>query len=241
MGIELKNGQVTCDRRLDRIPQFDEKSRQYPIRSLISTENPLRSYTWRVEESKNVPLNLDQGSEGACVGFGFTHELAARPVVVSGLTNQFARELYWDVQKNDPWPGGSYEGAEEFYEGTSVLSGAKTLLDRGHYSAYHWAFSEREVALAVGYRGPVVLGLNWYSDMFDTDENGFIHPTGEWAGGHCLLAQAINVKGDYYWLWNSWGSSWGVNGRAKIKRSDLALLLAQDGEACLPVRAPIGR
>ena len=96
MGIELKNGQVTFDRRLDRIPEFDEKSRQYPIRSLL-VEKVLRSYTWSVgARCLLLPqLYLNQYSEGACVGFGYSHWKAARPLLVKNLTNEDARQLYF--------------------------------------------------------------------------------------------------------------------------------------------------
>lgn len=238
MSIELKNGNVTFDRRLDRIPEFDEQSRSYPIRSLVGTEKLLRSYTWSVGARclLQPQLYLNQYREGACVGFGYSHWKAARPMLVKNLTNEDARQLYFEVQRNDPWPGGAYPGADPFYEGTSVLSGAKILQSQGFFSAYHWAFSEREVALALGYVGPVVFGLNWYEGMMETDADGFIAPTGEVVGGHCILGMSIQVKKDYYVLHNSWGPEWGVKGRAKIRRADLDRLLHEDGEACLPVR-----
>lgn len=236
--IRLKNGNVTFDRRLDRIPEFDEKSRKYPIRSFIGAEKLLRPYTWAVGANRlaDPQLYLDQGYEGACVGFGCTHWLAARPARTSNLTGEDARQLYFEIQRNDPWPGGAYPGAEEFYEGTSVLSGARIMQQRGYFSSYRWAFSERDIALAIGYVGPVILGLNWYEGMFETDENGFISPTGEWMGGHCVIANGVSLKGDYYLIHNSWGPGWGVNGRAKIRRADMDRLLHENGEACLPVR-----
>ena len=97
--ITLKDGTKTGDIRLDRIKYFDERSRGYPIRRMVARKK-MRSYTWRCN------VYLDQGSEGACVGFGITHELAARPSEVDGLTNKFAREaIYWEAQKIDEWKG----------------------------------------------------------------------------------------------------------------------------------------
>lgn len=227
--IELKDGSTTTDPRLDRLVQFDERSRSFPIRPEVE-DKPLRSYSW----NKNVWL--DQGSEGACVGFSVCHELAARPGVVTELTNWYAREeIYWEAQKRDPWAGGAYPGAEPFYEGSSVLAGIQVAHELGYFEEYRWAFSEHDLALAVGYRGPAVLGVNWYTGMFDTDADGYISPTGQIAGGHAILCAAISVKNDAYRLDNSWGLGWGVNGSCYIKRADLARLLAEDGEACIPV------
>jgi hypothetical protein len=216
-----------------RIPQFDERSRAYPIRGLFATPMsalPLRSYTW------SVPASLDQGSEGACVGFSYTHELMARPVSVLGLSNEAARELYWAIQREDPWDGGAYPGAAPFYEGTSVLTGVKVVTDLGHYSAYHWAFSEREMAMAIGYKGPVVIGINWYTGMMQPDDNGYLHPTGVVEGGHAIMVNSVSVRYNRYRVHNSWGPGWAFNGGAYVSRDDMATLLAQEGECCLPVR-----
>ena len=66
--ITLKDGNKTGDIRLDRIKYFDKRSRGYPIRRMVARKK-MRSYTWRCN------VHLDQGSEGACVGFGVAHEL----------------------------------------------------------------------------------------------------------------------------------------------------------------------
>jgi hypothetical protein len=219
---QLKNNYVSYNTRLDRIPFFDEKSKQYPIRRLVQQEEPI---------SKSWSLNtyLDQGVEGACVGFGFSHELAATPQPVKGLTKDSARNLYQQAQKLDEWPG-------EDYEGTSVLAGAKAVSALGYYTGYAWGFTELDVALAVAYKGPVVIGVNWYEMMFEPNADGYILPGGQWMGGHCTLLKAIDVEKGFYTVHNSWGKSWGLGGTARLSRVDLAKLLREDGEACLPLR-----
>ena len=230
--IELRDGSHTTDPRLGRLPRWDVKNEEYPIRTLLrqmEVKVP-RSYTWR------VPIALDQGNEGACVGFAWTHELAARPAMVTGLDATFAREqVYWEAQRIDPWEGGSYPGASPNYEGTDVLSGAKVLHKAGYFLEYRWAMNLTDLLLAVGYRGPVVLGVNWYEGMFDTDSTGFIHASGYLAGGHAILAYGVSVPGKYIKLWNSWGPSWGEAGSCKISFDDAERLLGEFGEACIPV------
>lgn len=237
----LKGGLITQDPRLDRIPQFDPQSANYRIRSIVGLEKPVRSYTWSVGD-KAKPVHFDQGREGACVEYGFAHELVARPVMVNRtvVQNVIAKHgIYWPAQMIDEWEGGSYPGASPFYEGTSVLAGAKVLTNMGHYSSYHWAFTEKEIALAVGYFGPVVIGINWYTGMFEPNNDGFLSVTGQVEGGHCILVHAIDAKAGFYWLWNSWGADWGVGGRAKLSRTNMSRLLMEAGEACLPQRKRI--
>jgi len=208
-------------RVFDRIPRFDERSRNFPIRALITATAP-RSYTWRCS------VNLDQGSEGACTGFAVSQEAAARPVVVPDITNAIAKQVYYRARQIDEWPG-------ENYEGSSVLAAMKAGQEKGWYKEYRWAFSEPELALAVSYKGPAVLGVNWYEGMSNPDKNGLIHPTGELQGGHAIICNGFNTRKGLYRLHNSWGSAWGINGECFISRRDMALLLKQQGEACIPV------
>ncbi len=232
MAEQLRDGSTTKDRRLDRIPTFDRRSLDFPVQSALNREQQqLISKRWSTPPNTAV---LDQGRQGACVGFGVTHELLFYPVPIRGVDAAFAREkIYWVAQEADPWPGGSYPGASPVYEGTSVLYGVKAAADLGYYKEYRWATSEAELALGVGYLGPAIIGVDWYEGMFDPDSSGFIRPTGDKAGGHCCLIIGINVKSGYYTIRNSWGPTWGDSGNCKIKREDMAKLIGDNGEACI--------
>lgn len=219
--------------KLDRIVNFDDNSRNYPIRTLLGSKPKLSNKTWK------CPTNLDQGTEGACVGFAWAHELNADPFKIP-VENKTARTIYYAAQQWDEWSGTNYDG-------TSVLAGAKTVNAIGHMPEYRWAFGIDDVIDTLSHYGPLVLGINWYSDMFNTDTNGFIKPTGTLSGGHAILANGIQIRErkGFWWkdlpepiirLHNSWGNSWGVNGEAFIYASDLSKLLKEQGEACVPVK-----
>lgn len=207
---------------LDRLIEFDERSRNFPIRALVA-DKPRRSYTWR------VGVSLDQGNEGACVGFGWSHELNARPSVHT-VDNNFAFALYHEAQELDAWAG-----PPPPYEGTSVIAGAKATVARGFLREYRWAFNETDLALAVGYRGPVVLGANWRTGMDDlfTDSKGrrWASVTGEVRGGHCFITHGYSVPLNAYKCWNSWGAP----SEFYISAPDMVKLLEDEGEACVPV------
>lgn len=232
MAHTLRDGSTVEDRRLDRVPLFDEQSRNYPAVALLGADQrqPVTK-RWTIPDGEPV---LDQGNEGACVGFGVTNELRFNPVPIPNLDATFARErIYWEAQKIDPWPGGAYPGASPQYEGTATLAGIKVAAKLGYYSEYRWAFGEPDAALAVSYLGPVVIGVNWYQGMYRPDRSGYLRPTGSLVGGHCLLVIGINVRYGYYVLYNSWGRDWGNQGTAKIRRTDLARLLTENGDACV--------
>lgn len=226
--IVLKDGTTTEDPRLDRLVEFDERSREYPIRTLVAGKAP-RSYTW------SLPVYLDQGQEGACVGFSWSHELAARPAPVAGITNETARQTYFQAQNLDSWPGGAYPGASPFYEGTSVLAGAKAVMAQGKIKEYRWAFTTENALLAIGHQGPGILGCWWYEGMSNPDEKGFIRPTGRRLGGHAIVVRGVSVKNKTVRLSNSWGTNWGVGGDCFMTWDDFDKILKDDGEFCIPV------
>jgi hypothetical protein len=222
MSIILKNGTRTEDIKLDRIQQFDERSRMY---SIEQTDKKLRSYTWRCNDW------FDQGREGACVGFALGHELAARPSEVKGLNYKYLVEkIYWEAQKIDIWEGGSYPRANPVYHGTSVLAGVKVVKKLGFIEEYRWAFNFNSVLYGLGHNGPAVLGIPWTRDMYKPDSDGFIEPNGEVVGGHAILARAVNIKEGYVTLRNSWGEDWGKHGDCYIKFEHLKGLLRMGGE-----------
>lgn len=158
--IILKNGNVATDPRLGRIPQFDKRSLKFNVREIIQPEHTApRSYSWRCLQW------LDQADTSACVGFSWANEMIARPKEVIGVDNISALELYHTAQTLDEWSG-------EDYEGTSVLAGAKAVQQLGHMSEYRWAFDTNDLAIAVSWYGPAVLGINWYQKMFTPDIDG---------------------------------------------------------------------
>jgi hypothetical protein len=219
---------------------YDERSKDFPIRAVIRKAVKRKNRLWQVG-----PI-LDQGSEGACVGFGWTAEGLASPVRVNlsrlkvrapKEPNKFAQYVYAFAKTID-----EYDGVD--YEGTSVLAGAKSMQTFGLLKEYRWAFSMNEVIDSIISKGPVVLGIPWYDGMYEAP-GGVLKVSGENIGGHCILAVGYRVASplaggkDTVILQNSWGTEWGINGLAEIEVSELAKLVAE-GEACLPIKRAFG-
>jgi hypothetical protein len=242
---------MTVTRVFDRVAETDARSDAYRMRLLWNGATPdINTKVW------DLNTWLDQGREGACVGFGFSHEAAAAPEKVTGITNETARQWYFDAQRDDYWAGGAYPGASPVYEGTSTLAGAKVGVRYGHYTSYLWAKTEDEIARTVSNFGPVAIGVNWYEGMMDPDARGILWPAGDMVGGHCTLIigiimpnQPLPSDWDYltpeeigtglYVIHNSWGLGWGLNGRALIARENIDRLLHEDGDACVLTRTHI--
>lgn len=223
-------------RKFDRVPSNDPRNSEHPVSLLWTNKYPQCGVKSGLPEIFTKKWDdyafLDQGSDGACVGFGTSGELAAEPESVKDISNTFALQFYHDAQRIDEWPG-------EDYEGTSVLAGAKVAVNRGYYSSYLWADNEADMARTVSNYGPVIIGIDWYDGMMDPDTKGFLHPTGNVVGGHCVVVIGIDAENGFYTIRNSWGQYWGINGEAKISRADMATLISANGDVCKPVRVSL--
>jgi hypothetical protein len=229
-------------RKFDWYSHHDPRSRGYAVRDELGDAGP-RTTVW-----KPGPI-LDQGPDGACTGFGWTGEALASPVRVdlarvkavqspspmpSDFPYLFAMNIYHRAQQLDEWPG-------EAYEGSSVNGAAKAMREANLVKEWQWCFGVNDVALAISWRGPVVLGIPWLEDMFHPNQHGYLSATGNEVGGHCLLANAYYVADDAFGLVNSWGAGWGNGGQALITREGLDKLLKMDGEAALATKRSYGR
>lgn len=222
------------ERTLDWVSQHDPRSWNYSIRSTLPLFVPKRKAEWK------EGIVLDQGREGACVGYGWTAELLAEPFApeeqpLTAAAQDYASFSYRRAQKVDQWPG-------EDYEGTSVLAGAKIMQQDGQIDSYRWCFGAGDVRDAIITSGPVVIGVPWYSGMYRTDENGIVKIHGDKVGGHCVVITGydpeyvIDGRPTEVFRWrNSWGSSYGIEGSGYIRFMDLSYLLHSGGEACIPV------
>lgn len=213
---------------LDRKVYYDPRSLDYRIRALadelaVPADKPV-SKKWR------TPIVLDQGKEGACVGFAWTgwagsYSKAWKPT----LKDADAFDLYHAAQRDDETPG-------ENYEGSSTLGGAKASQELGRVSSYHWATTIDEIILALGHIGPVVVGINWYDGMYEPvgDE---LKVTGTLAGGHDILINAVDLKKERMRFHNSWGRDWGHLGEAWMSIADVErLVIKEQGDCCLAIK-----
>lgn len=210
---------------LDRRVRFDERSRSYGIAPFVAG-TPRRKTIWRMP--KNFPLN--QGTEGACVGFGWSGELACEPIVIPADKDR-AMRIYRLAREVDQAAG------LNFPDGASLLAGAQVCKSNNWIIGYRWAFGIQDVIDTLCAKGPVLLGIPWYESMYTPEYNGLIRVNGQIAGGHCILATGYwpdhPQLGNVIELTNSWGRSYGIEGRGYIREIDLAALLKQDGEACI--------
>ncbi len=211
-------------RQFGRVVKHDARDKQFSVlRHLPQTRESSRTHRYW----NDGRWWGDQGYTPHCVAYAWLHWLADGPVTQpSPLPTIKPRVLYSEAQAADEIPGNDYDG-------TTVRGGAKVLRDRGLVAKFLWATSLEAVVNTILEVGPVVIGVNWYGGMMDPGRRGRIAPTGELVGGHAVVVNGVNVRAETLRIKNSWGRSWGDNGRAVISFEHFERLLAEDGEACI--------
>ena len=161
-----------------------------------------------------------------CVGHSLSHALKASPV--KNIHGPLPEEIYFEAQKLDYWPG-------ENYDGTSVDGGARFLYHQGYFTNYTWASDIEELKAFILYKGPAIVGTNYYTGMFDPDSRGFVDLSGSNEGGHAYLCIGYSSKKRAFRFLNSWGREWGQKARFWIREDDFQRLIEENGEICCPV------
>jgi hypothetical protein len=210
-------------RTFDVAAQSDPRNEMFPVHPLLPPVNEPVAMRW------HCPVRLDQGREGACVGFGLTHFLATGPAVLSRPSNADAFELYEDIKRNDRRPG-------ESYDGTWIEDGLKLLQKRGIIDEYRWPKTADEMARCLSYVGPLVVKVPIYGSFHRPNKYGMIQPCGKIEGWHCMLADEIVPGAKQIWFLNSWGSRWGKNGRCWMSYNTANFVLSHGGTAAVATK-----
>lgn len=234
------------DSRLGRHVRHDTRSVFYAHG--VMPRSAIRSAEWQ----RHIPI-LDQGPLGSCVpnngpeflgtdALGYTGGAVAsilkadtKGVFQAGtiwsLDEDFARNLYRLVTRLDSYPG-QWEPDDT---GSDGLTLAKALRMLGFADRYTHAFSYHALVSALQ-TGPVTLGLEWENSMFTTGTDGKItidYGSGV-AGGHQVFARKFDADNDRVWIDNSWGESFGLDGRGWFQGVELAAHLKRSGDVTVP-------
>lgn len=174
----------------------------------------------------------DQGDTPHCVGFGWLNYGNCEPIDDNWL-NERGHELYYQAK--------IFDGEPNAENGSSTLSGVKSFMTFGtlQNNAYAFASSIEDVKVWVLANSPVVVGTNWYYDMFFPDSSGLVHIGGGIAGGHEYMIVGYDRETDLFLCANSWGPTFGINGFFFISAADFARLMREEGDACTAVEVAV--
>ena len=210
---------------LGRKDSKDLRDLNYLIKDKLELKSPIiTSKYW-----EDTIWSGDQGQTPRCVGYAWAHWIEDGPILHTGPHPKISPlNIYNGAQQNDEWSGTNYDG-------TSVRGGAKWLKSQNKISSYLWAFDLQTLINTILTKGPVVVGTDWYNDMFYPDKNGFIKVSGFYVGGHAYDINGVDTINKFFRIKNSWGKSWGKQGHAYISFTDMSRLIKLGGEVCLAV------
>jgi len=116
--------------------------------------------------------------------------------------------------------------------GTTARSLMRVYKQRAQVEAYVWADDLKTLTTWILARGPVMFGTWWTTGMSRPSlTTGYIEPTGSIQGGHEVLLMGYDAGKKTTTILNSWGSSYGRDGRAFVHDDVLGELLRNDGDA----------
>jgi hypothetical protein len=241
--IATRAGRTVVQRVLDaRRDTLDFRDRMFePTLIEVPTHIPLADYrAWK------IPV-LDQGSEGACTGFGLAtvaNYLLTRRKVVPDPAPVSARMLYEMARRYDEWPGEAYSGSSargamkgwhkhgvcgeaEWRSGQRARKGAGGLTNartadalRRPLGAYLRVNHKDLVAMhsALAEVGILYATAGVHAGWEEVTAEGHIPYPGPPSGAHAFAIVAYDAEG--LWIQNSWGTRWGRGGFARISYDD---------------------
>lgn len=232
---------------LGRIQHHDPRNLKYAHGVL--PKSAIQSVTW----ARHTPI-LDQGQLGSCTGNALTGALGTDS---AGRTA--TAQVTVKADSKGIFKAGTYTLDEDFavmaYELNTRLDGIKGQYkpDDTGSSGPACGKTAQALGLATGYThafvydalrsalqsGPALIGIDWYNSMFDPKPDGqiVVDKTSGLAGGHELMVRQYDADTDRVWVDNSWGLSWGVNGRGYFNGADLRTLLSDGGDVTVPAFA----
>lgn len=191
-----------------------------------------------------VPI-LDQGSEGACTGFGLAtvaHYLLRRRRVVADPMEVSPRMFYEMAKRYDEWPGRDYDGSSprgamkgwhkhgvcsreiwSYVPGSADLEftevRAREACNRplgAYFRVNHKDIVAMHTALAEV--GILYASAVVHEGWNEPNAEGWIQPMEKILGGHAFAIVGYQEEG--FWIQNSWGSGWGLGGLALLGYDD---------------------
>lgn len=204
-----------------------------------------------MRHERRIPV-LDQGQLGSCTGNAGIGALGTDPLygtvpsrlqpllVAQGaypLNEDGAVELYSDATRIDGAPG-QYPPTDTGSDGLAI---AKVLKAHDLIAGYQHTFTLADALRALTLY-PLMVGTVWYQSMFTPSAEGVLEvsPGSGVAGGHEYVVDSYDADRGLVGVTNSWGTGWGVAGRAYLQAEDLGQLLDAEGDVIvlLPLTVP---
>lgn len=216
-------------RTLDVSLAQDPRNEQFLMSSVLPATvavGELKSKRWECKP------RLDQGAEGACVGFAGAHWFACAPME-QVVSKALAKMFYEGAKDFDSWPGSNYEG-------TSVSGLMRFLRKLGVIGEHWWIYDFDTLLKTLSLKGAVIVGAEWREGCFEPDFYGVISFTGLAKGGHAVCADEVDFEKQLIGFVQSWGKHHGQGGRVYMSFDDVKQMLITRPSLVWPTEKSLG-
>jgi hypothetical protein len=225
---------VVPGRRLGRNVNHDPRSLRFLVQA------PVARTLVSVTHEREVPV-FDQGNLGSCTGNAAVGAVGTAPLYETldknhpDLDEPLAVNVYSAATVLDDYPG-TYPPTDTGSDGLSVAKACKNM---GLISGYLHATNVAAMQAALQ-DTPVIVGVNWYEGFDNPDSNGLVKISGDVRGGHEFEVLGLDLDSKTFLAVNSWGTSYGVNGRFSFSFDTMDQLFSEEGDCTqlLPLTVP---
>lgn len=190
---------------------------EHALRGIRREQTKAHATPWRIGD------RLDQGQSDQCVIYTYAAFRQAAPFFCKRIPwtrDDFTRR-YDEAKTLDEIPGVNYDG-------TTARGAMKAAEAVGEVKGYLWVPPTNGEDITKEYlatRGTLMQGTDWPGTFFTPNKHGYVEPDGSTTPaemGHETLVRWYHKPThrkypDSYECVNSWGNSWGIDGRFFIK------------------------
>lgn len=196
------------------------------------------SFDWRKTDEGDYTTPIrDQGQCGSCVAFATVGLMES----VSEIAKKDTR-LQLDLSEAYLFPRGGGHCASGAQFVRMIMAAESGVCDElccpytGDWkpcpdyknrltaiSSYKTLFSADQAKAHIATVGPIMTGMEVYTDFFDYDGGIYSQEYGDFAGNHAVLIVGYNDNEGCWICKNSWGTSWGESGWFRIKQGQCGM------------------
>jgi C1A family cysteine protease len=244
--LSTREVRLMLDPKLDPHPEVQFEVPESSEFRVMATASQVTAWDWRNKDGKNwlSPIR-NQGQCGSCLAFAAAATMESQYRISKNSSSSSIRlspQFMFSCGGGKCSQGWYPEKAAQFLKSTGVTDDScmPYMSSAGSDISCKKAcsnYSSRTVKIssysrptesarslsalrAALQKGPLVTTMSVYGDFMNYRRGIYKHVSGSYVGGHAIALVGFNDKDRYFIIRNSWGTTWGESGYARISYDD---------------------